>query len=213
MWSKMNYDALIVASGKGQRANLGYNKDYYVMKDGKNVVMHSVDLFSADPDCKKVIVVTNEEYFDQIEKNEKIVLTTGGKERKDSVYNGLKYAQSDYVFIHDGARPFLRKEILEELKSEVVKSNAVCLGRFAIDTIKIVKDGYIEKTIDRNSVFLAETPQAFKTNLIKDCYERCEDVLFTDDASLAESLGYKVSIVADPYDNRKLTKEEDFRNL
>ena len=209
----MNYDAVIVASGKGQRANLGYNKDFYIMKDGKSVLDHSVQLFCDDPDCKNVIVVTNPENFEKVMKDEKVKITQGGKERKDSVYNGLKLSQSDYVFIHDGARPFLKKDVLEQLKEKVAADKAVCLGHFATDTVKIVSDGKIEKTVDRNTVFLAETPQAFERELILDCYKRCEDVLFTDDASLAESLGYAVSVLNDPYDNRKLTKEEDFKNL
>ena len=209
----MNYDAVIVASGKGERANLGYNKTFYKMKDNKSVLMHSVDLFCSDPDCKKVVVVTNEEYFDQIPSDEKIVLTKGGLLRKDSVYNGLKRTESDYVLIHDGARPFLHAETLEKIKEKVIESKAVISGRYAIDTIKIVKDGVIEKTIDRKTVFMAETPQAFARELIMKCYENCEDIEFTDDASLAESLGYKVAVVADAYNNRKLTKEEDFKDL
>ena len=125
----------------------------------------------------------------------------------------MKLSQSDYVFIHDGARPFLKKETVEALKEKVVTDKAVCLGRMAVDTIKIVHEGKIEKTIDRNTVFLAETPQVFERRLIMDCYERCENVVFTDDASLVESLGYTVSVLINPYDNRKLTRQEDFENL
>ena len=84
----MKYDALIVASGKGQRSNLGYNKVFYVMKDGKNVLDHSLSLFMADPDCEKIVVVTNEEYFSEIKDDQKIIKVKGGKERKDSVNNG-----------------------------------------------------------------------------------------------------------------------------
>lgn len=209
----MNYDVVIVASGKGERAKLGYNKDFYIMKDGKSVLDHSVLLFCDDKDCKNVIVVTNEENFDKVLQNDKVKITAGGKERKDSVYNGLKLSQSEYVFIHDGARPFLKKEIVEALKEKVVGDKAVCLGRMAVDTVKIVHEGKIERTIDRNTVFLAETPQVFERKLILDCYARCEDVIFTDDASLAESMGHTVSILIDPYDNRKLTRQEDFESL
>ena len=208
----MRYDAIIVASGKGQRANLGYNKAFYMMKDGRSVVEHSVDLFVSDEDCGKVILVTNEEYFDTLKKD-KLVCVSGGAERKDSVHNGLKEAESEYVLIHDGARPFLHRESLEALKEKVSECDAAVLGRMAFDTIKQVKDGKIVKTLNREEIFQAETPQAFKTALIKDCFERCADVIFTDDASLVESLGYEVSVVIDRYDNRKLTKEEDFRDL
>ena len=102
---------------------------------------------------------------------------------------------------------------MEALKEKVVSDKAVCLGRMAVDTVKIVHEGKIERTIDRNTVFLAETPQVFERKLILDCYARCEDVIFTDDASLVESMGHTVSILIDPYDNRKLTRQEDFESL
>ena len=209
----MNYDVVIVASGKGQRAKLGYNKAFYKMKDGKSVLEHSAHLFIEDTDCKKIIIVTNEEYFSEVFENEKVIKTVGGKERKDSVYNGLAEVKSEYVLIHDAARPFLHKNALEEIKIKVSETGAAVLGRMAVDTIKIVDGDKVVKTIDRNTVFMAETPQAFKTSIIKDCYAKCEDVNFTDDTSLVESLGYEVSIVIDEYDNHNLTAQEDFKDL
>ena len=209
----MNYDVVIVASGKGQRAKLGYNKAFYKMKDGKSVLEQSAHLFVEDTDCKKIIIVTNEEYFSEVFENEKVVKTVGGKERKDSVYNGLAEVKSEYVLIHDAARPFLHKNALDKIKTKVSETGAAVLGRMAVDTIKIVDGDKVVKTIDRNTVFMAETPQAFKTSIIKDCYAKCEDVNFTDDTSLVESLGYEVSIVIDEYDNHKLTAQEDFKDL
>ena len=209
----MKYDAVIVASGKGVRANLGYNKAFYVMKDGSSVLMHTVSVFKCDADCERIIIVTNKEYMNRIPEDEKIILVEGGQERKDSVRNGLNKVESEYVLIHDGARPFLHPEALEEVKEKVTEAGAVVLGHMAFDTVKIVNDGIVEKTIDRNTVFMAETPQAFKSELIKDAYARCADIIFTDDASLAESLGIKVHIVIDRFDNHKLTSEEDFRDL
>lgn len=209
----MQYDVVIVASGKGERAKLGYNKAFFKMKSGKTVLETSASLFIKDEDCKNVIVVTSDEYINEVFKHNKVKTTLGGKLRKDSVYNGLKLATSEYVLIHDAARPFLELESLNELKEKIVEYDSAIIAKKAIDTIKVVKDGIIEKTIDRNIVYMAETPQGFKTSLIKNCYENCEDVEFTDDASLVESLGYKVYVVEDKYDNRKLTKKEDFENL
>ena len=157
----MKYDVIIVASGKGLRAGLGYNKVFYRMKDGKRVIDHSLELFGNDEDCERIIVVTNEEFIDEL-KDENVILVKGGKERKDSVRNGLDKATSEYVFIHDGARPFLRKESLEALKEKVVETDAALLGRMAFDTIKEVKDGKVVRTLDRRNIFLAETPQAFR---------------------------------------------------
>ena len=209
----MKYDVVIVASGKGQRANLGYNKAFYKMKNGKTVLQNSASLFIDDKDCQNIIVVTNKEYFDQVFTCDKLTIVCGGQERRDSVFNGLEKVASEYVLIHDAARPFLVKESLEEIKNKVVETNAVILAKKSTDTIKIVSDGKIEKTIDRNTVYMAETPQAFKTSLIKECYDKCEHINFTDDALLCEQLGYEVYVVEDKYNNKKLTLEEDFNNL
>ena len=208
----MKYDAIIVASGKGQRANLGYNKVFYKLKDGRSVLDCSIEIFANDPDCYKIIVVTNPEYFHEV-KGQKTVVVEGGKERRDSVYNGLKKVESEYVLIHDGARPYLHPEALNDLKEKLSQNDCVVLGRIATDTIKLIEGEWVVETIDRNKVFQAETPQGFRSELIKDAYENCADINFTDDCSLVESLGYKVTIVIDHFDNRKLTKEEDFRNL
>ena len=209
----MFYDVVIVASGKGQRANLGYNKAFYKMKDGRTVLECSASLFIEDEDCKNIIVVTNEEYIEQVFKNDKVICTIGGKERRNSVENGLNLVQSEYVLIHDAARPFLNKLSLEELKKELETSGACILAKKATDTIKVVENNKIIKTLDRNSIYMAETPQAFKSDLLKKCYKESENIIFTDDASLVESLGFEVSIVEDKFNNKKLTNEMDFIDL
>ena len=75
--------------------------------------------------------------------------------------------------IHDAARPFLNKESLEELKKQIEIHDCAILAKKAIDTIKVVENNKITKTLDRNCIYLAETPQGFKTSLIKDCYKKC----------------------------------------
>lgn len=209
----MEYDVVIVASGKGERANLGYNKAFFKMKDGKTILECSASLFVQDKDCKNIIVVTSEDCISSVFNNEKVIKTLGGKERKDSVRNGLEKVTSEHVLIHDAARPFLNIESLKKLKIEIEKNDAAILAKKAVDTIKVVNENKIERTLDRNTIYMAETPQGFKTSLIKKCYEECEDINFTDDASLVESLGYNVYIVEDKFDNRKLTTEMDFINL
>ena len=209
----MKYDVIILASGKGERANLGFNKTFYRMKNGKRVLDCSIERFEQDQDCQRIIVVTNKENFIDVQSERRIIVTEGGKLRRDSVYNGLKLVESDYVLIHDGARPFIDSASIERIKEKLKDCDAVCLGHMSYDTVKYVEDGRIVKTLDRNNIFLAETPQAFKSELIKSCYEKCEDINFTDDASLVESLGYTVEIVLNDSDNRKLTNTEDFNNL
>ena len=209
----MKYDVVIVASGKGNRANLGYNKVFFKMKDQKTVLDHSIDLFCEDKECNKVIVVLNKEDIDLINQNSKVFTILGGKQRKDSVKEGLKLVESEYVFVHDAARPFIQLEAINKLKASLQNNSAVILAKKATDTIKKVKDDKIINTIDRNTIFLAETPQAFNSKLLKECYERADDVNFTDDASLVESLGYDVYIVESTSNNKKLTNPEDFENI
>ncbi len=209
----MKYDVVIVASGKGERAKLGYNKAFFRFSDGKTVLEHSASLFLEDDDCQNIIIVTNEEYFNQVPNNIKIQKIEGGTERKDSVKNGLSLVKSEYVLIHDAARPFLNIKSLQELKKAVEQKDAAILATKVVDTVKQVFNGKINKTIDRNEIYLAETPQAFKSDLIKRCYKECDDINFTDDASLVESLGSDVYVVEDKYSNKKLTTEMDFKNI
>lgn len=209
----MKYDVVIVASGKGERAKLGFNKVFFKMADGKTVLEHSASLFIQDDDCQKVIIVTSADCIDSVFKNDKVICVLGGKERRNSVENGLAEVNSDYVLIHDAARPFLHKQALQDVKKEVEKSKATILARRATDTIKVVEELKIVNTLDRNTIFMAETPQAFETSLINKCYKESENINFTDDASLVESLGYPVTITVDNYDNKKLTTEDDFKNI
>ena len=206
----MKYDAIVVAAGKGKRAELGFNKILFKMKNGKTVIENVLDIFLDDKDCQKIILVTDEEI---VSKNKLVVVTKGGEERIDSVENGLALVESEYVLIHDGARPFLNKKALEEVKEKLEEKDAVVLGRQAQETIKVVNGDKILSTIDRSHIFLAETPQGFKTSLIKECYSQRGDVKFTDDASLLEALGKEVYVVFDKYDNKKLTNKIDFENI
>ena len=87
------------------------------------------------------------------------------------------------------------------------------LAKKAVDTIKYVNDGFIDKTIDREHIYYALTPQGFKTDLIKNAYKSVDLIGITDDASIAEKCGYKVKVVECKSNNRKLTLKEDFNNL
>ena len=206
----MKYDAIVLGGGIGKRADLGFNKVLYKMKNDKTVLNNACDVFLNDRDCEHVIVVCN---FDIDFTNDKLLVTGGGKERYESVLNGLKLVTSDYVLIHDGARPFLNKEDLDNLKNKAVKYDCALLAKKAVDTIKYVNDGFVDKTIDREHIYYALTPQGFKSDLIKRAYASIDLKGITDDASVLEKLGYKVRIVECIHDNHKLTLKDDFRNI
>ena len=206
----MKYDAIVLGGGIGKRADLGFNKVLYKMKNGKTVLNNACDIFLNDEDCEHVIVVCN---FDIDFINDKLIVTGGGDQRYESVLNGLKLVTSDYVLIHDGARPFLDKEDLDNLKDEVVKYDFALLAKKAIDTIKYVNDGFVDKTIDREHIYYALTPQGFKSDLLKKAYSSIDLLGITDDASVLEKMGYKVRIVECNHDNHKLTLKDDFKNI
>ncbi len=206
----MKYDAIVVAGGSGTRANLGFNKVLFKMKNGKTVLENACRLFIEDNDCINLIVVTNEDIFFD---SSKVIVVRGGKERYASVKNGLEKVKSEYVLIHDGARPFLSKLDLENLKNNVLDNDGALLAYKSIDTVKYVEDGFVSKTINRDNVYLALTPQAFKSDLLKKAYDTDNFENITDDASLFERCGYKVKIVIGSKDNKKLTNREDFLNI
>ena len=206
----MKYDAIVVAGGKGNRADLGFNKVLFKMHNNKTVIENSIELFLNDDDCEKVILVINEAIKIN---NKKVVYINGGNQRSDSVRNGLELVDSEYVLIHDGARPFLNKDTLEELKKKVEEKDAAILASKAIDTIKKIDGDKIIKTIDRKCIGLAQTPQGFKTSLIKECYAKMNNNYFYDDASVVEACNKDVYVVFNEYDNHKLTSKKDFENI
>ena len=206
----MKYQAIVLGGGKGSRADLGYNKILYKMKDGRTVLEKSCDIFLNDDDCQKLIVVLNGELPFS---NEKVIKTQGGINRYDSVLNGLKLVDSEYVLIHDGARPFVTKDDINRLKTELASEDGAILVNKTVDTIKEVRDGYITGTPHREYLYNALTPQGFKTEVLKEAYANVDFNGVTDDASVLEKYGKKVKIVDGSLNNRKLTSPEDFLDL
>ncbi|MEG0265126.1 MAG: 2-C-methyl-D-erythritol 4-phosphate cytidylyltransferase [Erysipelotrichaceae bacterium] len=211
----MNYTTLIMAAGNGARVNLGYNKLLYQFKNGKTILETTVQLFLEDKRCKQiVIVVSNKDHdtFQNLFDDERIHYVIGGSERQDSVYNGLKVVNEDYVLIHDGARPYLEMADINRLL-ETLKDYPACLLMVEVkDTIKVVKDGFIEKTLIRSELKQAQTPQAFQIDCIRNAYEKAklQGIIATDDAQIVELCGdVKVKVVEGNYKNLKVTTKED----
>ncbi|HJF40184.1 2-C-methyl-D-erythritol 4-phosphate cytidylyltransferase [Thomasclavelia spiroformis] len=210
----MNYSAIVLCAGKGSRSGLTYNKMLYCFKN-KTVYEMTMEIFLNDERCKQIVVVTKEEELDDLKKlisSKKIDYVFGGKERQDSVYNGLQVVKEDYVLIHDGARPYLKKENIDDILECLNKNDACLLVVPVKDTIKVCIDGNIVKTLPREQLVQAQTPQAFKTELIKRCYQKGKDknYIATDDASLVEYFeNIEVKAVLGSYSNIKITTPDD----
>jgi 2-C-methyl-D-erythritol 4-phosphate cytidylyltransferase len=212
----MKYTALIVAAGSGTRMKLGYNKVYALMRDGRTILNHTMDIFRADKDCIQIVVVTEALTFYQNMEGSwpgMITIAKGGKTRQESVKNGLQAVLADYVMVHDGARPYLDEKSLKRIKKALKENDAVLLSVPCKDTIKkIDEDGYIEMTYDRSTLCAAQTPQAFRTELLTECMCRAEEAGFTgtDDCSLVEAFSdTRVKTVEGSYANIKITTPED----
>lgn len=216
----MNYSVIVLAAGRGSRTNLDYNKVFYTFENGQTVLNKSLSVFLSDEDCKQVVLVCADYEKDYVTENylydSRIQVVTGGQTRQDSVYNGLQIVDQDYVMIHDGARPFVEKKWILDLKHslETEEEDACLLMVPSVDTTKIVVDGYVKESLERKLVYHAQTPQCFKTDLIKECHQlaRNKQVQATDDAQLVEWFSkVRVKVVLSSFTNKKITLPEDLK--
>ncbi|MFD1738258.1 2-C-methyl-D-erythritol 4-phosphate cytidylyltransferase [Bacillus salitolerans] len=214
----MNYKVVIPAAGLGKRMNAGMNKQFITL-NGKPVIIHTLTVFENDPKCIGISLVVNRDDRKEFEallssyhisKVDQLVL--GGKERQDSVWNGLqKTSSTGLVLVHDGARPFITQEKIHELIDAAEKNGAAILAVPVKDTIKKVTNGLVDETVERSSLWAVQTPQAFHMQLLEEAFRKADIDHFigTDEASLVERLDRPVVIVAGDYENIKLTTQED----
>ena len=141
-------------------------------------------------------------------------LVVGGKERQDSVYNGLQKIEMDtaIVLVHDGVRPFVTHEMIEETAELAGKGECVAVGVPLKDTVKEVgADGIVRATLDRSRLWAIQTPQAFPVKTLRGVYDEsyAHKIYGTDDATLVERAGIKVRVIMGSYENIKITTSED----
>ncbi|WP_091486211.1 2-C-methyl-D-erythritol 4-phosphate cytidylyltransferase [Gracilibacillus orientalis] len=216
----MKYNVIVLAAGQGKRMNVGKNKQFIELLK-EPLIIHTLKKFIQDKWCQNIYLVINPNEQNQMEEliatyqwQNQITFVPGGKERQESGYNGLlaisEEQQDMVVMIHDGARPFVEEAHLHELAHAAKEKKAALIAVPVTDTIKRKKGDRIE-TLDRSTLWAAQTPQAFDYQLIKEAHEQAKatDYLGTDDVSLVEALGEPVDIVQGTYQNVKLTTPED----
>lgn len=210
----MYYSVVLPCGGKGKRMELDYNKLFcYIGK--QMVIERALKVFQDDERCRQIIVVHSREDEEQIRKickSSKCYFAIGGEERFESVFQGLQIVSERYVLVHDGARPFITREVVDRVLNELENYPAVICGVPVKDTIKRVVDNEIVDTPVRSELWQAQTPQGFDSNLLLDCYENAvrQRITITDDASAVEQYGkIKVRMVMGDYANRKITTKED----
>jgi 2-C-methyl-D-erythritol 4-phosphate cytidylyltransferase len=214
----MAYQVIIPAAGQGKRMGAGRNKLYLTL-EGIPVLIHTLRVFEEDEQCEGIILSihqNDEQGFKELLKEYRIRKVTdlvyGGKERQDSVFNGVKTINTDgIVLVHDAARPFVKKETIHELSKAAETDGAAIAAVPVKDTIKKAANLQVTETIERSSLWAVQTPQAFRVSVLLNAHERAVVDKFTgtDDASLVERLSHKVVIIEGDYDNIKLTTPED----
>lgn len=216
---------IVLAAGSGSRMKSKTKKQFMEIK-GKPVIWYSLFEFEKSR-VDEIILVTGKEDIDYCKKEivEKYNLkkiknvVAGGSERYESVYNGLKEVTGNIVLIHDGARPLINNEIIERSIEGTIKSDACVVGVPVKDTIKRAnKEGYIIDTPNRSELWITQTPQSFKTDLVKMAYKKMKEELekgnttlnITDDAMVVEEFTTnQVRFVQGDYKNIKVTTPED----
>lgn len=214
----MQYEVVLPAAGSGKRMGAGQNKLFLLLEE-KPILVHTLEVFQEDDSCTGIWLAVKPEERDYIQGLlEKYQITkvkglaNGGEERQHSVHSCIKEMQHvDIVLVHDAARPFITKPIIARLVEAAHENGAAIAGVRAKDTMKKVKDGIIVETIDRESLWMIQTPQAFQFALLAEAEDVAEKIgyLGTDEAMLVERLGHAVHIVEASYDNLKMTTKED----
>lgn len=220
---KEKITAIVLAAGQGKRMG-GKTAKQYLLLDGRPLLYYALYAFEKSAVDEIILVVKESEIpFCQKDIVEKYGFTkvtqvvSGGRERYHSVYQGLKAAgQTDYVLIHDGARPFLTQDIISRAIEAVKKEKACVVGMPVKDTIKIANaDSYATVTPNRKDVWMIQTPQAFSYDIILKAYEKIitlDDDTITDDAMVLEKAEHiPVKLVEGSYCNIKVTTPEDMK--
>lgn len=199
-----------------------------MLLNGKPVYFYCLETFLGMDEIGQVVLAVPADWKEHFQKDifensgwssemlDKLTIVVGGSERWQSVRNGVNALdhQVEYVLVHDVARPFVSKEIVQEVCRTLVEKGSCLVAKPAVDTIKIAENGKVEKTIDRQKVWMAQTPQAASVALLKRLYDRIDkdplDFTPTDEASILEFFGEQVFIVQGNTMNDKLTTPEDF---
>ena len=209
--------AIITAAGSGRR--FGEVKQFKKLH-GKPLYQYSIDVFIESRLFDEIILVIPSSNHEKVQKEIKrdygsqVSLVIGGPNRQDSVKNAIQNSNPnvDLVVIHDAARPFITKTLIEKCISACETSDGAIIAMQPHDTIKFSKDNMVEKTIDRSNIWMAQTPQAFNKRKILEAYSSSDfhDLIVTDESSLMEKLGYKIMIVPGSGKNFKITTFDDW---
>ncbi len=200
----------------------GENKLLLPLKD-KTVLWWTVSRFESSDSVDEIVIVTNEDIFELVKESIMLnggftkvkTVVTGGARRQDSSRNGVMASSedTDIVLVHDGARPFITSNLIEAVIKGAAENDGAILAKPCSDTIKLVEGDMISKTIPREMLKLAQTPQGFKRATLLDAFTAAAEANFTgtDEASLIENVGGNVTVIVSDQINMKITVPDDIK--
>ncbi|NDV57841.1 2-C-methyl-D-erythritol 4-phosphate cytidylyltransferase [Bacteroides sp. 519] len=210
--------ALIVAGGKGLRMGGELPKQFIPIGTGKPVLMYTIEAFYLyNKDIKIILVLplSQQEYWKGLCKEHNFaiphIIADGGETRYHSVKNGLQYVDNDgLVGVHDGVRPFVSQQVIENCYTLAAKHKAVVPVIGVVETVRKIEDaGSI--TVNRDQYKLVQTPQVFNSTLLKQAYNQPYTDAFTDDASVVEAIGIAIHLTEGNRENIKITTPFDLK--
>ena len=213
---KNNRYAVILAAGEGRRMHSSLPKQFMEL-EGKPVLRYTLERFlEFDPQIRLIVVLPADrmeswrEYCHHTGFRPAMRLVTGGLTRFHSVQNALEYVPEDaLVAVHDGVRPLLAADFLKELFDKAVRSRAVIPVLPLVESVRELQGAGLSRAVDRSRFLSVQTPQVFHADLLKRAYAQPYSPAFTDDATVVESLGIKISLCDGRRENLKITTPED----
>lgn len=221
----MKADVSVIMPAAGLSLRMGSDvRKPFIMIGEKPVFFYTLEKFYKLKRVKEIIFVVNKEdlstviekWSDELKTYKVTKIIAGGERRQDSVYKGLSQLDSDtkIVLIHDAVRPLVKKDEIEAvIKRTEEKGAAILASQMKLTVKKVNSSLEIIETVPRNDLWMAQTPQGFKRDLILKAYEKIKDTKaeLTDDAEVVEKAGHTVEVVPGSYDNIKITTREDLR--
>jgi 2-C-methyl-D-erythritol 4-phosphate cytidylyltransferase len=215
----MKVGAIIAAAGSGRRMKTDRPKQLLAL-NGRPIIIHTVSKFDACKAIDYIIVTAPRESVEEVTRlvktagfKKSVTVIEGGERRQDSVAMGLKHLQpaTDIVAVHDGVRPFVAIADIESVVSQAERSGAAILAVPIVETVKQAEKEFVQSTLTREHLVLAQTPQVFKTALLKQAFDSAskDEYYGTDESSLVERLGHPVAIVRGSERNIKITRPSD----
>ena len=212
---------LIPAGGSGTRLGRRTPKQFLRI-EGVPIIVTTVRHFLRHPQVDAVVVAAPASLVFRTERllrhgrhRPELRVVAGGAERQDSVWQALCAAPSgvDLAIVHDAVRPFISRALIDAVLAAAGESGASICALPIVETVKRVRDGVVEATLDRSTLWAVQTPQAFRIELLREAHEKArrDGVIGTDDAMLVERLGHPVQVVRGSARNVKITTPEDLR--